>query len=209
MTTPRKARQVATSVPFPTRLGRLALTASHQMTHGTMGAFAVIATLWALGTVLPIFNGLAHTLAHHGCGLPVSLNFLALGVFAFVLAMANHPIADKLRPFSRCVSSTLGHVFLIATAFLAIPLIAADGIAALGRIGLFIFFAFSCFLCAELATQKITFKRSNAAAVLTLGLFILSYWCIAVAVPATQHRVLSASSSVCNAPDFTLSSNQH
>ncbi len=208
MTTPRKARQVAASAPFPVRLGRLGVTVSRHMVQGTLGALAVIATLWALGTVLPLFNGLAHTLAHHGCGVPVSLNFLALGFFAFVLAMANHPIADKLRSFSRCASSMLGHLFLTATAFLAIPLIAADGIAALGRIGLFIFFAFSCFLCAELATQKITFKRSNAAAVLTLGLFILSYWCIAVAAPATADRVLSGSSNVCNAPDFTPTS-QH
>ena len=44
-------------------------------------------SVWALGTVLPLFNGLAHTLAHHGCGVPVSLNFLALGFFAFVLGV--------------------------------------------------------------------------------------------------------------------------
>ena len=87
MTTPRKARQVAASAPFPVRLGRLGVTVSRHMVQGTLGALAVIATLWALGTVLPLFNGLAHTLAHHGCGVPVSLNFLALGFFAFVLGV--------------------------------------------------------------------------------------------------------------------------
>ena len=79
MTTPRKIGHVATSAPFPTRLGRLPLTANHQMIHGTLRAFAVIATLWVLGNVLPLFNLLAHTLAHHGCGLAVSLNPLTLG----------------------------------------------------------------------------------------------------------------------------------
>lgn len=209
MTTPRKAKRAAASAPFPTRLGQLALTASRHMVPGALGAMAVFAPVWALGDVLPLFRRLTHTLAHHGCGLPASLSFLAFGLFAFVLAMANHPFAEGLRHLSRWISSTLGHLLLTATAFLSIPLIAADGIAALWRISLFIYFAFSCFLCAELATQKVKFKHSKVEAVLTLGLFVLSFWCIAIAAPATEDRVLSTSPGVCNAPDFSLSSSQH